>query len=124
MLGLGDVADRLQRAQLAFLVQFTTLAQHGPSLIAWFGFANAFYCLGPLLDIYAHVVLGVCLSPDRYLLFASGLSFFWRWVLFLGRLFPLYRVLDSGMVNRNAELALRLAGALSVKDTFNALYEL
>jgi len=37
--------------------------------------ANAFYCLGPLLDIYACTILGFRLGPDRYLLFATGLVF-------------------------------------------------
>ena len=40
-------------------------------LVVGFGvLANAFYCLGPLIDVYACVFLGFRLGPDRYLLFA------------------------------------------------------
>ena len=74
---------------LAFVVRFTTWGWHWPSLVGWLAFANAFYCLGPLLDISAYALLGFRVGPDRYLLFVAGLIFLWTWLLFLGRLFPL-----------------------------------
>jgi len=74
---------------VACLVRFTMLTEYWLGLVVWLAFANALYCLGPALDIYAYTVLGFRLGLGRYLLFVAGLIFLWRWWLFLGRLFPL-----------------------------------
>ncbi len=42
--------------------------------------ANAYYCFGPCLELYAYVLLGRRIGLGRYLLLAMGLLFLILWM--------------------------------------------
>jgi len=54
--------------------------------------ANAFYCMGPLVEVYASVIYGRRLGRYRYLLFAAGLLFSMIVIAYL------WFVLDPGVI--------------------------
>jgi hypothetical protein len=57
-----------------FIAAHTSLGYWGYAMLL-IVIANAFYCLGPLVDIYACVLIGWRLRAARYLLFAAVLAF-------------------------------------------------